>query len=88
MNVGFREAKDLVDAMLPVLESGGPLDGLERYAGARRREWGTLLAGEALKAAPDADPWIAQRKARVLPCVPGSGADLNALLRQVGLSVG
>jgi 2-polyprenyl-6-methoxyphenol hydroxylase-like FAD-dependent oxidoreductase len=88
MNVGFREARDLVDAMLPVLEGGGSLDGLARYADARRREWGTLLAGEALKATPGADPWITERKARVLPCVPGSGADLNALLRQVGLSGG
>jgi hypothetical protein len=39
----------------------------------------------ALKAAKDADPWVAAHAGQLLACLPGQGAELSLLAAQLGL---
>jgi hypothetical protein len=39
-----------------------------------------------VRALPGADPWVGQRAARILSCIPASGEDLESLLTQIGLT--
>jgi hypothetical protein len=39
-----------------------------------------------MRARPGGDPWVQQIGARIPACLPASGDDLDALLRQIGLT--
>jgi 2-polyprenyl-6-methoxyphenol hydroxylase-like FAD-dependent oxidoreductase len=85
MNVGFREGRDLADAIAGVLK-GGSMSAIERWEEDRRTEWRQLLGLDELLVADDGtDPWIAARKDRLVPCFPASGEDLLKLAGQIGL---
>jgi 2-polyprenyl-6-methoxyphenol hydroxylase-like FAD-dependent oxidoreductase len=88
MNVGFREAHDLVEAIHAVLRGGAPESTLDAYAGERRHEWRTLLGLDgAVQAGDGAGDWMRARGERILPCVPASGEHLRRLLAQVDLTL-
>jgi hypothetical protein len=49
-------------------------------------EVGPLLGlSGGLKPAGSVDPWVARNAERLRSCVPATGADLAALVRQIGL---
>jgi len=85
MNVGLREVHDLVTRLRTILNAGGDLDLLERYDRERGAEWRRLL-GAAPVPVPGADPWFGDNAARLLPCLPASGAELDVLLHELGLA--
>lgn len=88
MNAGFFEARDLADALTNILRRQGALDELTDYNRRWTGAWRQLLGVEQpFRAGPKADPWIAAHAARLVGCLPGHGAELTALGRQLGLEV-
>jgi 2-polyprenyl-6-methoxyphenol hydroxylase-like FAD-dependent oxidoreductase len=88
MNVGLREGRDLAHAVAAVLKQEASMERLADYNRMRQAEWRFLLGMEGdITPSPTADPWIAAQAERLLPCLPASGADLVALMQQVGLNV-
>jgi 2-polyprenyl-6-methoxyphenol hydroxylase-like FAD-dependent oxidoreductase len=86
MNVGLREARDLVHAYEGILRDDQPLAQLEDYHQQRRTEWSQLLGQERpFRAGPQADAWLGDRADRVPACIPASGDDLIQLLGKLGL---
>jgi 2-polyprenyl-6-methoxyphenol hydroxylase-like FAD-dependent oxidoreductase len=75
MNVGLREAEDLAGRLARVLRPGAAAGLLDDYNASRAAEWRSLFGG---------DTGYGTRRALLLPCLPASGADLEALLRQLG----
>lgn len=87
MNVGLREGRDVADRMAALVRDGASLATLEDYGAERVAEWHRLLGLDGtLRATDDADAWVAERAARILPCVPASGESLDRLLAQLGLT--
>jgi 2-polyprenyl-6-methoxyphenol hydroxylase-like FAD-dependent oxidoreductase len=86
MNVGIREAAELVQKLKKILREHGSASLLDAYACERREEWQQLLGtrGEP-KPWIQTDPWIKERSARILPCLPASGEHLTQLFDQIGL---
>jgi 2-polyprenyl-6-methoxyphenol hydroxylase-like FAD-dependent oxidoreductase len=74
MNVGLREASDLAERLVRVLRPGAPAGLLDAYAKERAAEWRRLFGADA--------PY-GSRRALLLPCLPASGTDLDALLGQL-----
>jgi len=88
MNLGLKEAWDLARALYGVLREDAPLDVLERCEAEHRNEWRRLLGARGKPhAGPATDPWVRKNAAHLLPCLPASGADLDHLLRQLGLEL-
>jgi 2-polyprenyl-6-methoxyphenol hydroxylase-like FAD-dependent oxidoreductase len=88
MNVGMREVADLVDR-LGEADDAKRQAALQDYDAERRAEWKRLLDGGAgIVAGKDADPWVAKHKDRLAGNIPATGATLDALLKQAGLSAG
>jgi NADPH-dependent dioxygenase len=88
MNLGLREAGELVAHMKRILREQGSPNLLNAYASDRREEWHHLLGTKGeLKASVQTNPWIRERGARILPCLPASGAHLRQLFDQIGLDV-
>ena len=88
MNVGCFEAEDLVMKLKKILRENAPLNSLEAYNRSWRSEWQSLLGTSGgLKAGNDATPWARDNSARILPCLPASGAALAGLAGQLGLQV-
>ncbi|HLH54770.1 MAG TPA: FAD-dependent monooxygenase, partial [Verrucomicrobiae bacterium] len=86
MNGGFAEAEHLATMMKRVLREAGPIEALATYNSAQQNTWRTLLGAEGgLKAKGKAGPWVRARSARILPCLPALGADLDQLAGQIGL---
>jgi len=86
MNAGLREARALADAIAAVLKRGSPRSVLDQYNDACRSEWRRLLGhGSGFHAAATANPWIVERAARVVTCLPASGNELKTLASQLGL---
>lgn len=86
MNVGLREAHDLSRRLGAILREDYPENLLDRYEEDRRREWRRLLGQSGTpEPAGTATAWVRKNAARILPCVPASGADLALLLGQIGL---
>lgn len=84
MNVGLSEAYELSMAVGGVLRHEATPRTFERFAQARYAEWARLLGiqnkivgGELLSDAEGA---------RLVPCMPASGRDLDELLSQLGLT--
>ena len=74
MNVGLREADDLTARLTRLLRPGAPEGLLDEYNASRAAEWRGLFGAEAS---------YGSRRALLLPCLPASGDDLNALLGQL-----
>jgi 2-polyprenyl-6-methoxyphenol hydroxylase-like FAD-dependent oxidoreductase len=86
MNVGLCEAEDLAVALTKILRGKGSMTLLEAYDRNGRAEWQRLLGREErLSASAEADGWVKERAAKMLPCIPASGDDLTLLLKQLGL---
>ncbi|MFW5972552.1 MAG: FAD-dependent oxidoreductase [Bacteroidota bacterium] len=88
MNVGFREANGLADALADVLLSGREREQLEAFGRAARDEWKVLLAVDNVPESSDgAASWIARHRRQLLESIPASGENLRELLERAGLSV-
>ena len=74
MNVGLREADDLAQRLARVLRPGAPAGLFDDYNASRAAEWRTLFGAETAHGS---------RASLLLPCLPASGADLEALLSQL-----
>lgn len=86
MNVGMREAADLVERIRPVIRDRESQEGLRKYDAERQEEWRGLLGiSEGLKAGPKTSGWVKERLPRLLPCLPGSGEELKKLAAQLSL---
>ena len=86
MNIGLREATELALALGEVLREGASPGVLERYSEQRVAEWRKLLFldGEPTAAA-SAERWVAERAARIVPCLPAAGHDLAKLTEMMGI---
>ncbi|HUF78388.1 MAG TPA: FAD-dependent monooxygenase [Thermoanaerobaculia bacterium] len=84
MNGGLAEANDLASRIARVLRRGSSRDLLESYGRERHAEWRRLL-GARVEAGPEASDWVRERAGRIVPCLPGLGADLDRLAGQLGL---
>jgi 2-polyprenyl-6-methoxyphenol hydroxylase-like FAD-dependent oxidoreductase len=88
MNAGFAEAARLAAALELALRRRTTTDPLGAYDIQCRAEWERLLGISASLTATDrATPWVRARAARLLPCVPGIGPELETLLGQLGLTL-
>jgi 2-polyprenyl-6-methoxyphenol hydroxylase-like FAD-dependent oxidoreductase len=85
LNLGLWEADELAALLVRLLCGHGIPAELEQYGRDRHREWARLLGREPLRVDPAADPWVAAHAARLLPCLPASGEDLDHFLAQLGL---
>lgn len=89
MNVGLREAQDLAETIARVLKGEAGATELAAYNEARRAEWQFLLGvAGGLTPREGTDPWIRERSASLLSCIPASGDDLARLAAQLGLDTG
>lgn len=89
MNAGFCEGKRLAGALKKILREQAPPELLGTgYGQEQTNEWRRLLGIKGgLKARPDADEWVKERAARLLPCLPGCGEDLSRLAAQLKLDL-
>jgi 2-polyprenyl-6-methoxyphenol hydroxylase-like FAD-dependent oxidoreductase len=88
MNVGLTEAHSLATSVTRILRQEAPIDLLESYEEARQAEWQELLGlNGGLRADDRTNPWVRERRGRILSCLPGSGTHLASLARQLGLGV-
>jgi 2-polyprenyl-6-methoxyphenol hydroxylase-like FAD-dependent oxidoreductase len=88
MNSGLIEARELATRMSRILHAGATPSLLQEFATQTHEAWQRLLDSRpAVRALPGADPWVRQIGARIPACLPASGDDLEALLRQIGLTV-
>jgi 2-polyprenyl-6-methoxyphenol hydroxylase-like FAD-dependent oxidoreductase len=88
MNGGLTEAHDLVALMAGCLQNGQAVASLEQLGATREREWQKLLGFHVLfEASPSAPAWLREQARRILPALPVSGSDLQAVLRQLGVTV-
>jgi len=86
MNVGLREAHDLAERLSAILEKGGSPGALEEFEKERQSEWRKLLGvSPGVQPSTDAPAWARDHAAKILPCVPASGGDMDRLLEQIGL---
>jgi len=87
MNSGLVEARELAARISRILHAGAPPSLLQEFATQTHEAWQQLFdSGPAMRARPGADPWVQQIGARIPACLPASGDDLDALLRQIGLT--
>ncbi len=88
MNVGLREAADLAHHLGRVFREHQPLSVLDTYETTWRSEWRRLLGARGHPSPSAATgTWVRRHAARIPPCLPASGDDLDALLRQIGLAL-
>lgn len=88
MNIGLREAADLAHHLDRVFRERAPFDSLDAYETAWRREWRRLFGARGhLSSLTSAGTWTRRHAARIPSCIPASGDDLDALLRQIGLAL-
>lgn len=98
MNIGLREADQAASTISGFLRCGDPFEKLmahgsakqievasAEYSQSRTQEWRKMYGLDPTSARPGADPWIAQRIAEILPCVPASGSELHRLLDQISV---
>ncbi len=86
MNIGFREAQSLAEAISSALRGKGSADALESYGRHRTDEWRFLFGiGGGLVSTAATDPWVAEHTDRLLPCIPASRDVYARLAEQLGL---
>jgi 2-polyprenyl-6-methoxyphenol hydroxylase-like FAD-dependent oxidoreductase len=88
LNVGLREARDLVSGVSACLD-GRDLEHLVAgYGEQRRLEWRRLLGLDGKPAARRATPvWASAHLDELVSALPASGDDLDDLLDQLGLTL-
>jgi len=87
MNAGFREAQALVDVIANSKAKEAPEHEFDRYNRECISKWLTLLGlDDAITVKADCDSWIKEKKKRILSCIPASGDDFCAILKQLGLT--
>jgi pentachlorophenol monooxygenase len=85
MNVGLVEATEAAWRLAHVILASAPRELLASYDKMCRLEWQHLLQLSAAPPLPPiADPWLRENLRDLLPCIPASGADLDAILRELG----
>ncbi len=88
MNSGFSEAEALVGSLRKILREHGPLDLLAAYDRDQQALWRLLLGVTGgLKAANEANSWVRERRAKILPCLPSINGDLGRLANQLKLEL-
>jgi 2-polyprenyl-6-methoxyphenol hydroxylase-like FAD-dependent oxidoreductase len=88
MNVGLFEAQQLAEIIKKVQLEKAPISLFDTYNNSCRREWERLLGiNGKINATPQANDWVRERSARILPCIPAAGDDLAKLARQIGLDL-
>jgi 2-polyprenyl-6-methoxyphenol hydroxylase-like FAD-dependent oxidoreductase len=88
MNAGLCEAEDLAAKLHKILRQDAPLELLDAYGREHRSEWQRLLGlTGGLKPGSQTSQWTRERCARILPCLPASGADLPRLASQLALTI-
>lgn len=86
MNVGLREAFELTEALVMILQKGESPELLDLYNRERLAEWRFLLGlTDGLEADKRTDPWITEHRHLLLQCLPASGNDLAGMAQQLGL---
>ena len=88
MNVGMAEAATLAGALRKILRDKAPLNLLETCNREWQEEWGRLLGlTGGLKPRSETSPWVRERRARILSCLPASHEDLARLAGQMALDL-
>jgi 2-polyprenyl-6-methoxyphenol hydroxylase-like FAD-dependent oxidoreductase len=88
MNVGLSEGHQLAEIITRVLKRNASPDSFQPYDRGRSSEWSLLLGiQDGLVADASADEWVAQNRAKILPCIPASGEELSRLVGQLGLRI-
>ncbi len=88
MNVGFREARDLVECIHAILRRNASSACLDRYAAERTAEWRLLFNSDnTLRVTERADRFVKRNAERILSCTPASGPNLRNLLGNLGLDL-
>jgi 2-polyprenyl-6-methoxyphenol hydroxylase-like FAD-dependent oxidoreductase len=88
MNVGLREAADLAHHLGRIFREHQPIDTLDTYEKTWRSEWRRLFGAHGHPTPTTAaGSWARHHAKRILSCIPASGDDLDALLRQIGLAL-
>jgi hypothetical protein len=88
MNAGLAEAHGLASRIMRIRERQAGLDLLDAYGRERLADWGFLLGRRGgLRPGTAASEFVAKNAARLLPCLPATGAGLAALAAQLGLEV-
>jgi 3-(3-hydroxy-phenyl)propionate hydroxylase len=86
MNSGMSEAAELGETLKRVLRDHAPLESLETFDKRRRHEWAVLLGlHDEIRATASTPSWVREQRLRILASLPSEKADLDALVRQVGL---
>ncbi len=81
----WHEAAALAGALRKILRDKAPLNVLETCDREWQAEWQRLLGlTGGLKAKGDTSPWVRERRARILSCLPASHEDLAPLGGPVG----
>jgi len=88
MNLGLIEAQEFADEIVRIVRGTSRLEALQEQGAERLREWHKLLGYNVrFDLLPHAPPWLTTYARRVAPVLPASGADLKAMLEQLGLRV-
>lgn len=85
MNMGFIEGERLAGCILRILQSQASVRSLEQYGAEQDKSWRSLLGLSGGLEVKNAEPWVREHTAQLLPCLPAVGMDLAALSRQLGL---
>jgi 2-polyprenyl-6-methoxyphenol hydroxylase-like FAD-dependent oxidoreductase len=86
MNMGFCEAANLCAILRKILREGTGLQLLDNYNHDQQKEWRALLGlAGGLRPRSQSNAWMGQRCARILPCLPAYGRDLEKLADQLEL---
>ena len=88
LNAGLVEARELAVRIAQILRRSAAPSVLQDFGTETRESWQALLGGAAVRALPEAAPWIRQAAPTLLGCIPASGDDLEPLLGQIGLRLG
>lgn len=88
MNVGMAEAVSLAATLRRILRDKAGLNLLETCNREWQDEWRRLLGlTGGLKPGSETSPWVRERCARILSCLPASHEDLTRLAGQIGLDL-
>ena len=88
MNVGMAEAATLAGALRKILRDKAPLNLLETCNRDWQEEWRRLLGlTGGPKPRSETSPWVRERRARILSCLPASHEDLARLAGQMALDL-
>jgi 2-polyprenyl-6-methoxyphenol hydroxylase-like FAD-dependent oxidoreductase len=86
MNVGMAEAVTLAGSLQRILREKAPLSLLETCELEWQAEWQRLLGlTGGLRPRNETSPWVRERRARILSCLPASHEHLAPLAGQLGL---